>query len=77
MLHVQFAMHRHFSGKLSVFFTISLSLIFSVRLQLLTKIKYLILTFKKKLRDLSEISRGGRGGGDFQLSDENKMILPR
>ena len=29
------------------------------------------------LRDLSEISKRGRGGGDFQLSDENKMTLPR
>ena len=28
-------------------------------------------------RDLSEISRGGRSGGDFQLSAENKMTLPR
>ena len=44
VLHVQFAMHRHFSGKLNVFFAISLSLLFSIRLQLLTKknIKYIV-----------------------------------
>ena len=38
--------------------------------------EYVVIVRKDRIRDLSEISRG-RGGGDVQLSDENKITLPR